>query len=170
MLKSHAAGLAIHTRRNYPKAPFPTASMPFARTPSTNRRRSAVSTGCVISQSSLNIASSAPSNSAFAAKNQAGAALLPRPQVRHHLRQIIVRKHEPCKTRQSHSVSAHSRQDTLLWTFPLNDQVRVVTRSLSRLEVVRADFGSPRLSQDESGIAKNAAIVRGGFRISGQPR
>ena len=53
---------------------------------------------------------------------------------------------------------ARSSQDMSFWceisTFPLNDQVRVVTRSLSRLEVVRADFGSPRLSQDESSIAK----------------
>ena len=47
--------------------------------------------------------------------------------------------------------------------FHANEQVRVVTRSLSRLEVVRADFGSPRLSQDKVIIAKNVAFVRGGF-------
>ena len=48
--------------------------------------------------------------------------------------------------------------------FRMNEQVRVVTRSLSRLEVVRADFGSPRLSQDEDIIAKTAARLRGGFQ------
>ena len=51
----------------------------IARTPSTNRRRSAASTGCAASQSSLSIASSVPSNPAFAAKSEADAALLPRP-------------------------------------------------------------------------------------------
>ena len=44
--------------------------------------------------------------------------------------------------------------------FPRNEQVRGVTRSLSRLEVVRADFGSPRLSQDTSSITKIGAECR----------
>ena len=51
----------------------------ITRTPSTNRRRSAVTTGCADSHSSLSIASSVPSNSAFAANSEADAALLPRP-------------------------------------------------------------------------------------------
>ena len=51
----------------------------IARTPSTNRRRSAALTGCAVSHSSLSIASNVPSNSAFAAKNETDAALLPRP-------------------------------------------------------------------------------------------
>ena len=51
----------------------------IARTPSTNRRRSAASIRCAASHSSLSIASSVPCNSAFAAKNEADAALLPRP-------------------------------------------------------------------------------------------
>ena len=49
--------------------------------------------------------------------------------------------------------------------FRMNEQVRVVTRSLSRLEVVRAAFGSPRLSQDANSIPKTAAFVRGGFKM-----
>ena len=40
-----------------------------------------------------------------------------------------------------------------IWTFLQNEQVRVVTRSLSRLEVVRGPSASPRLSQDRSSIA-----------------
>ena len=52
-----------------------------------------------------------------------------------------------------------------IWTFRQNDQVRVVTRSLSRLEVTRARKGSPRLSQDANSIAKTAAFVRGGFKM-----
>ena len=51
----------------------------IARMPSTNRRRSAASAGCAVSHSSPSIASNNPSNSAFAAKNEADAALLPRP-------------------------------------------------------------------------------------------
>ena len=41
--------------------------------------RSAASTGCDASHSSLSIASSVPNNSAFAAKNETDATLLPRP-------------------------------------------------------------------------------------------
>lgn len=40
----------------------------------------------------------------------------------------------------------------------VNDQVRVVTRSLSRLEVVRGLLASPRLSQDKDIIAKPSRI------------
>ena len=47
--------------------------------------------------------------------------------------------------------------------FHANEQVRVVTRSLSRLEVVRGPSASPRLSQDECIIAKTAAFVRDGL-------
>ena len=50
--------------------------------------------------------------------------------------------------------------------FRVNDQVRVVTRSLSRLEVVRGLLASPRLSQDRDIIAKSpriSAAVRGGM-------
>ena len=51
-----------------------------------------------------------------------------------------------------------------IWTFLSNDQVRVVTRSLSRLKVVRGPLASPRLSQDRGIIAKTVAFVRDGFR------
>ena len=44
-----------------------------------------------------------------------------------------------------------------IWTFRMNDQVRVVTRSLPRLEVVRGLSASPRLSQDTGIIANRAA-------------
>ena len=47
--------------------------------------------------------------------------------------------------------------------FLLNEQVRVVTRSLSRLELVRGPSASPRLSQDTGIIAKTAAWLRGGL-------
>lgn len=52
----------------------------IARMPSTNRRRSAVSTGYAASHSSLSIVSGVPINSAFAANSEADAAFLPRPQ------------------------------------------------------------------------------------------
>ena len=48
--------------------------------------------------------------------------------------------------------------------FRMNEQVRVVTRSLSRLEVVRDPSASPRLSQDKGSIAKNRRGVRGGLQ------
>ena len=55
-----------------------------------------------------------------------------------------------------------SSQDMSFWceisTFQLNDQVRVVTRSLSRWEVARGPSASPRLSQDVNSIAKNRRI------------
>ena len=65
-------------------------SLLITRTPSTNRRRSAVSTGCAASHSSLSIASSVPSNSAFAAKNETDAALLPRPTPSEYLPHIFL--------------------------------------------------------------------------------
>ena len=58
---------------------------------------------------------------------------------------------------------ARPSQDMSFWcevsTFQLNDQVRVVTRSLSRLEAARGPSASPRLSQDENSIAKNRTAV-----------
>ena len=63
---------------------------------------------------------------------------------------------------------ARPSQDMSFWceisTFQLNDQVRVVTRSLSRVEVARGPSASPRLSQDENIIAKNRRDEPGSFK------
>ena len=49
-------------------------------------------------------------------------------------------------------------------------RIRVVTRSLSRLEVVRTDFGSPRLSLDENSIANNRRDCARRFEAENETR
>ena len=92
----------------------------------------------------------------------------PSPVISDEAVQSPKRKHECKETRPADwSAKRAPSQDMSflyeIWTFLLNDQVRVVTRSLSRLEVVRGPSASPRLSQDENIIAKTAANERGGL-------